>query len=419
MTNNRAKMSGAGEFITAWISRLAPVAEIGTQEYPVRVRRRLMVINVTVFLISIFSFVFAVQFMLMDEEKYFTLVIVNLALGFGVLLIPLAHRFGEIAAAIIIAVVEFAALFFFVMTLGRESGVQLNYMIAAAIPFAIFGLERLWLVGVTIISGLVLHLVTYFLFPTENALIQADEILLNNLYISSLVTTGCIIAVIVAYAFTLADRARAEADHLLANILPGAVAERLKSDPGERIADSIPHASVMFTDLAGFTPLAQRLGAEKTLNILDEIFTEFDRIVFEQGVEKIKTIGDGYMAVCGVIEPLEDHASRLSSVALQLPGAVEKISDKHGMNLEIRIGMAIGPVMAGVIGTNKFSYDVWGETVNLASRLESHGLAGQVHVSGEVVQALGESYHFEPRGHIDIKGVGSVETWFLKHALPA
>ena len=118
------------------------------------------------------------------------------------------------------------------------------------------------------------------------------------------------------------------------------------------------------------------------------------------------------MAVAGVTVPLADHETRL---ALELPAVVKRISRERDMDLQIRIGMASGPVMAGVIGTDRFSYDVWGETVNLASRLESHGLPGQVHVSGEVKRALGKSFHFEPRGRIEIKGVGRLETWMLKH----
>jgi adenylate cyclase len=171
---------------------------------------------------------------------------------------------------------------------------------------------------------------------------------------------------------------------------------------------------VLFSDLVGFTELAQRLGAARTVELLDQIVTEFDRLAARHGVEKIKTIGDGYMAVTGVSLPRDDHLPCLARMALGLPELVERLSAAHGVDLRVRIGIAIGPVMAGVIGTDKFSYDVWGETVNLASRLESHGIPGEIQVSGAVRDALGESFVFEARGPIHVKGVGELETWFLK-----
>jgi len=281
-------------------------------------------------------------------------------------------------------------------------------------------MSRLRLTVAVIAIGLALHVAAWFLFPPERAQIAADPSLLANLYVSSAVTTFCIIALVVGYAFTVADRARAEADALLANILPEAIAERLKERPGERVADSVADASVLFSDLVGFTGLAQRLGVARTVDLLDQIVTEFDRLAAAHGVEKIKTIGDGYMAVAGVSRPQADHLPRLARMALLLPDLVERLSAAHGVDLKIRVGIASGPLMAGVIGTDKFSYDVWGDTVNLASRLESHGLPGEIQVSAAVRGALGDSFVFEPRGPIEVKGVGRLETWLLKKAtIPA
>ena len=227
-------------------------------------------------------------------------------------------------------------------------------------------------------------------------------------------TTFTIIALIVGYAFTVADRARAEADALLVNILPEAIAERLKARPGDKVADSVEEASVLFTDLVGFTELAQRLGAERTVALLDQIVSAFDRLAAAHGVEKIKTIGDGYLAVAGVSRQQSDHLARLARMALLLPDLVERLSAAHGVDLRIRAGLASGPLMAGIIGSDKFSYDVWGETVNLASRLESHGLPGEIQVSDAVRAALQDSFVFEPRGPIQVKGVGRLHTWLLK-----
>ena len=398
----------------AWMGPLARFAEFGTEGYPRPVRRRLTIVNVMAFLIAIFSAGYAAVFAYYGAEKYFSLIVVNLLLVAVALAAPLAHRINDIAAAVIIAIAEFVALFFFVWALGRDSGIQINYIIAASVAFAIYGLSHFRLVIAVIAAGLALHVAAWFLFPPERALIAADPGLLANLYVSSAVTTFCIIALIVGYAFTVADRARAEADALLGNILPEAIAERLKDNPGERIADNVTDASILFSDLVGFTELAQELGAARTVDLLDEIVTEFDRLAASHGVAKIKTIGDGYMAVCGVSREQPDHLSRLARMALRLPDLVELLSTKHGVNLKIRVGLAGGPVMAGVIGADKFSYDVWGETVNLASRLESHGLPGEVQVSEAVMRALEGRFVFEPRGPVKVKGIGQLETWLLK-----
>ena len=414
MSNSRSMTAARDAQLLAWLGPFAGFATFGTEGYPRPVRRRLTIINLMAILIAIFSAVYAGVFAFYGVDTYLPLILVNLVLFAVALLAPLAHRINDIAAAVLLAAAEFVALFFFVRELGHASGIQINYIIAAAVAFAIYGRSRYRLVAVVIAAALALHVATWFLFPPERAQIAADPSLLANLYISSAATTFLIIALVVAYAFTVADHARREADALLANILPEAIAERLKEKPGETIADSVADASVLFSDLVGFTELAQELGAARTVALLDEIVTEFDRLAAAHGVEKIKTIGDGYMAVAGVSRAQPDHLARLARVALSLPGVVERLSAKHGVDLKVRVGMAAGPVMAGVIGADKFSYDVWGETVNLASRLESHGLPGQIQVSDAVRAALGEGFVFEPRGAVQVKGIGKLKTWLLK-----
>lgn len=414
MTNPSTSALSRPAPVFAWLGPLSAFAELGTEGYPRAVRRRLTIVNAMAFLIAVFSIIYAIVFAYYDAHQYRSLIAANLLLMAIALLVPLAHRVNDIAAAVLLAAVEFIALFLFVRAFGRESGIQINYIIAAAVAFAIYGLSHFRLVVAVMAVGLALHLATWFLFPQERALFQAEPSLLANLYISSAVTTFGIIALIVGYAFTVADQARAEADALLTNILPQSIAERLKERPDEHVADSVAEASVLFSDLVGFTELAQKLGAARTVALLDEIVTEFDRLAARHGVEKIKTIGDGYMAVTGVSLPRHDHLPCLARMALGLPALVERLSTAHGVDLRVRVGIAIGPVMAGVIGTDKFSYDVWGETVNLASRLESHGLPGEIQVSCAVRDALGESFRFEARGPVQVKGVGVLDTWLLK-----
>jgi adenylate cyclase len=397
-----------------WLGPLGRFAELGTAGYPRPVRRRLTIINAMALLIAVFSVIYAVVFFYYNMHLYRHLIMLNLLLAVVVLVVPFAHRINDIAAALVITVAEYTALFVFVWAFGRNSGIQINYIIAAAVAFAIYGLSHVRLAIGLATVGLALHLAAWFLFPPERAHFAAEPSLLDNLYVSSAVTTFCIIALIVGYAFTVADAARAEADALLINILPEAIAERLKERPDARVADSVEQASVMFSDLVGFTELSKRLGAARTVALLDHIVTEFDRLAARHGVKKIKTIGDGYMAVTGVSVPRADHLPCLARMALGLPDLVERLSAAHGVDLRVRVGIAIGPVMAGVIGTDKFSYDVWGDTVNLASRLESHGLPGKIQVSDAVRKTLGDSFVFEPRGPIEVKGIGRLETWLLK-----
>ena len=377
MSNTATARAGRNAPLFAWLGPLARLAELGTEGYPRPARRQMAIVNLMAVLIAVFSAVYAIVFAFYGMDVYLHLIVVNLLLVAVALLVPLAHRISDIAGALLIAIAEFAALFYFVRALGHDSGIQTNYIIAAAVAFAICGMTRFRLTVAVIVTGLALHLAAWFLFPPERALIAAPPALLANLYVSSAVTTFGMIALIVGYAFTLADHARAEADALLANILPEAIAERLKERPGERVADSVAEASVLFSDLVGFTELAKRLGAARTVALLDQVVTEFDRLAAAHGVEKIKTTGDGYMAVAGVSRPQADHLPRLARMALCLPDLVEQLSATHGVDLRIRIGIASGPVMAGVIGADKFSYDVWGETVNLASRLEFARAAGR------------------------------------------
>ena len=341
MSNTATARAGRNAPLFAWLGPLARLAELGTEGYPRPARRQMAIVNLMAVLIAVFSAVYAIVFAFYGMDVYLHLIVVNLLLVAVALLVPLAHRISDIAGALLIAIAEFAALFYFVRALGHDSGIQTNYIIAAAVAFAICGMTRFRLTVAVIVTGLALHLAAWFLFPPERALIAAPPALLANLYVSSAVTTFGMIALIVGYAFTLADHARAEADALLANILPEAIAERLKERPGERVADSVAEASVLFSDLVGFTELAQRLGAARTVALLDQVVTEFDRLAAAHGVEKIKTTGDGYMAVAGVSRPQADHLPRLARMALRLPDLVEQLSATHGVDLRIRIGIAI------------------------------------------------------------------------------
>src|SRR5215472_2103346 len=201
-------------------------------------------------------------------------------------------------------------------------------------------------------------------------------------------------------------------ESLLLNILPQNVVARMRA--GEAvIADRFDCATILFSDLVGFTMLATGFSADRILEILSGVFESFDVAVQKQGLEKIKTIGDAYMVAGGLPEPLPDHTHRVAALAIEMLDIVERMRARLDIDLKVRIGIHVGPVVAGVIGTHKFIYDVWGDTVNTASRMESFGAPGRIHVSAETYDVLRHDFEFEPRGPLEIKGKGAMETYFL------
>jgi guanylate cyclase len=237
----------------------------------------------------------------------------------------------------------------------------------------------------------------------------------------NIVGPSLVACLLVAYPVAVADRAEAElaAEHtrserLLTNVLPVPVALRLKAGE-EPIADRVDAASVLFADIVDFTPLASRLPAEQVVALLDSVFTRLDRLVDEHGLEKIKTIGDAYMVAAGLPSARADHAQALARFAL---AARDEVAEAHdpGPRLQLRIGIASGPVVAGVIGRRRFLYDLWGDTVNSAARMESHGLPGRIQITESTRWLLGSDFDCQERGLIDIKGKGQMRTYLLESA---
>ncbi len=214
------------------------------------------------------------------------------------------------------------------------------------------------------------------------------------------------------YAVRARDDAFARSEGLLLNVLPRTIAERLKREPGV-IADAYTDVTVLFADVVDFTPFTERTEPERVVGVLDEIFSAFDALAARHGVEKIKTIGDAYMVASGLPEPRPDHATAMAEMALDMQTEFGKLCEPLGLDLAIRIGMDSGPVIAGVIGRHKFTYDLWGDTVNTASRMESHGLPGRVQVSEATYRALCDRYEFEERGEIEVKGKGRRKAYLL------
>jgi adenylate cyclase len=241
-----------------------------------------------------------------------------------------------------------------------------------------------------------------------------DHGFLAQLYIGSAVNVYALTAALTFYSFRLVERAEAATEALLDNILPAAIITRLREHPEQSIADAFERASILFSDIQSFVPLSKSLGASRTVALLNAMMRRFDALADKHGVEKIKTIGDAYMAVAGLPEPVDDHADRLARMGLDMFTAKDEVAAHFGVTIRMRIGIASGPVMAGIIGTHNFSYDVWGDAVNLAARLESSGEAERIQVSADARAAMSPGWcDFESRGQIEIKGLGPLETWLL------
>jgi adenylate cyclase len=206
--------------------------------------------------------------------------------------------------------------------------------------------------------------------------------------------------------------AQARADDLLLNILPRSIADRLKAET-RTIADQFSSASILFADVVDFTPLADRLPPTEVVALLDRLFSHFDALADRYGLEKIKTIGDCYMVAAGVPSPRSDHARVLALMALDMQAAMRSLDEVGHLGLELRVGINSGPVVAGVIGRKRFLYDLWGDAVNTASRMESHGTSGRIQITGATKELLADEFICEHRGTIPVKGKGEIEAWYL------
>jgi class 3 adenylate cyclase len=205
----------------------------------------------------------------------------------------------------------------------------------------------------------------------------------------------------------------ARAERLLLNVLPPAVAERLKAAPGATIAEQFEEVTALFADIVGFTGLSERLRPHEAVELLNEVFTAFDRFAEKHGVEKIRTIGDGYMVVAGAPVRRDDHCDAIARMALDMREWMRTRRAADSLPIRVRIGINSGTAVGAIVGTSKFHYDLWGDAINIAARMESHGEPDRIHVAEGAWERLRKGYELEARGEIDIKGKGLMRTWFL------
>lgn len=391
--------------------RLLPDIGFGTRIYPETVARRLRATNVVAWLSCGLVGIFAIRRLAALSPETWELAAINCAATLAMGALPLLHRFGSRAAASGFFVTAVFTLVSQGYLIGTATGVQFHLLAVAALSFLLFGADRPLLAWSAVAVSAASVLVLEFDAPRMTGVLPSSDI--GTSFAINLIADFGIVSAVVWYALAEADRAQRLSDSLLHNILPVKIAERLKAPGRAAIIDRYDAASVLVADMAGFTTRAAETEPIQLVGFLNEVFSSFDRLVAEFGLEKIKTTGDAYMVVSGVPEPRPDHAEILADFALALAASAAGLRDPHGEAMGMRIGIASGPVVAGVVGTRKFFYDIWGETVNLAARMESTGVPGRVQLAGAMHGQLAPGFAMEDRGTIQVKGMGPMPTWFL------
>lgn len=315
----------------------------------------------------------------------------------------------------------------FILAIGASMAAVSTFQITMG-GYAYSGAQPVWAIGVTVVAALLLTrrvaigvalywIVAVIGFAFLEADLQAsrpppDPSLPPTFFAYNVVAHLILLVPVIGYLLGRLTAERARSESLLLNVLPESIAARLKTTTSV-IADDFAECSVLFADISGFTSHTKLISPQQLIKELNAVFSTFDDLTNRHGAQKIKTTGDGYMAVAGVPEPMTGHLYAICDLALDMQVEMRRVAKELGADLQVRIGINIGPVVAGIIGTSRFSYDLWGETVNLASRLESHGEPGRIQVSADVVRNADADYVFEPSGTVNLKGIGMVETYWL------
>ena len=379
--------------------------------------RNLRVLTLTTRIGAAVSVFFGVQQFVLVQQSFW-LGFVNLGAGLIFLSIPKLYRFGGVLAPVVFILVAYTVITVVSTYIGSGIGLQFYYVVAASLVVLVLGIEHMVIASGLAALGAFIAIALEMWVP-HNTGVQPDWAFKLGFVINTLSVWVLIIATV---WFALRETARAESameaeyqrsETLLANILPASIAERLKDPSHNIIADKYDDASILFADIAGYTKRASDTPPTDLVRFLDALYTDLDALVDRHGLEKVKTSGDSYMVVSGVPDARPDHLEALASLALDMADAVIGLTDAQGRDIPLRMGLASGPVVAGVVGARKFFYDVWGDAVNVASRMESTDVEGRIQVPNDVYERLNGRFSFEDRGEIDVKGKGLMHTWYL------
>jgi adenylate cyclase len=335
------------------------------------------------------------------------------------MLIPRMHRFGDYLGAHMIAGIDIFGTLFLVWVYGRDSQIVQYYSLSAVLLF-VFGIEN-WrrYTGWFVLAGLCL-LASLLLVPKEGLFVPENHLLREIIAAQTLLNVLVVMSLVIFFALATLRRAEVELENqharasaLVDTVFPPSIVARLTSGRENRIADRIDGLTVLFADLVGFTRAARDLPPEEIIDYLDDMVRCFDQLCAEHGVDKIKTIGDCYMAVGGLSGDQRQQATAIGKLALDMLRALDRLPALGGQRLALRIGIHTGSATAGIIGDTRFSYDVWGDAVNIASRMESHGLPNCIQVSEAFRDAVADTFLLNERGIVEIRSLGPTRTYLL------
>ncbi|MDT0619417.1 adenylate/guanylate cyclase domain-containing protein [Salinisphaera sp. P385] len=330
------------------------------------------------------------------------------------------HRRRFLLARLFLAMVPAIQLSFASWVIGNGAGVHLYFFVLWTALFLLFTRGERWLS--VLFAGLWISLFIWIQLAFNQPVIaMRDPAWFTDLAffinaVGAFALLGGLVALFyqeINHTEDMLQREYQRSEELLRNILPVTVARRLK-EGSQVIADSFPDATLLFADIVGFTELAGRLPPGDLVELLNKVFSRFDRIAEQEGLEKIKTIGDEYMLAGGLPLPRADHAPAVARAALHMIAAIDDLNQSLDHKLALRVGMHSGEVVAGVIGSRKFSFDVWGDTVNIASRMQSQGLPGRIQLTEATHDLLADQFHLERRGTLRVRGKGRMPVWFLE-----
>jgi adenylate cyclase len=333
-------------------------------------------------------------------------------------MVPWLQRFGELVAPLSFIGAAYVSVFASCLDVGTGSGGEFFFLVGACIVVLLLGIEHIVLASALAAVAAGLMIAVEFSVPRNTGL-QPAWVQSTGFVVTAV---SSVVMVVVTVWFALRDTARAEAvmeaqydrsETLLENMLPASIAERLKEPGRGVIADKYDDATVLFADIVGFTERASGTPPADLVRFLDRLYGAFDALVDKHGLEKIKVSGDSYMVVSGVPRPRPDHSQALADFALDMANVAAGLKDPHGEPVPLRVGMACGPVVAGVVGSRRFFYDVWGDAVNVASRMEATDSVGRIQVPDAMYERLKDDFVLQERGSIDIKGKGPMRTWYL------
>jgi adenylate cyclase len=402
--------------LPAWLER---VASVGIVSRNPQVVRRQRFTNVVAYAVAANAASHLVINGLYEPHALMAVHIYNAVFATIALLIHRLHRFGENVAAAALAFLMLVGTLFAIWMLGRDSQLHVYFTLAGVLLF-MFGVEHLRQFLVWFAAAFVGLLISLYVAPEHGLLMPHDAGLRQMLAAHAMINAIIINGLTMFYALAVLRRTEIELESqyarssaLVDSMLPASVADRLISGSEQRIADRVESLSVLFADLVGFTRAAHKVSPEEVIDYLDDLVRTFDELCANYGVEKIKTIGDCYMAVGGLHGATRRDAVAIGHLALAMCDAQSAMPPLGADRLDLRVGIHVGSATAGVIGDTRFAFDVWGDAVNVASRMESHGVPGRIHVSTDFCSLVGDSFVFEARGPTDIRGIGRAETYFL------